>query len=88
MLLQKASIVEGTNVSESDRVARFRQLVDVHYLTESGVEFYAGCLAITSNYLNRIVRQSLGQSTKQYIQNRRIEEAKRLLRYTTRPLIL
>lgn len=86
MLLQKASIVEGTNVSESDRVARFRQLVDEHYLTESGVEFYAGCLAITSNYLNRIVRQSLGQSTKQYIQNRRIEEAKRLLRYTSLPI--
>jgi len=32
------------------------------------------------------VRQSLGKSTKKYIQNRRIEEAKRLLRYTSLPI--
>ncbi len=58
------------------------ELVDEHYLTESGVEFYADKLAVTSNYLNRLVKQNLGQSIKQYIQNRRIDEAKRLLRYT------
>lgn len=82
MLLQKASPSEETVTSENDRVTRFRQLVDKHYLTESGVEFYADKLAVTSNYLNRLVKQNLGQSTKQYIQNRRIDEAKRLLRYT------
>ncbi len=83
MLLQKAAPMEGNTVTETDRVCLFRQLVDEHYLTESGVEFYADKLCITSNYLNRLVRQSLGKSTKQYIQNRRIEEAKRLLRYTS-----
>ena len=82
MLLQKASLSEETVTSENDRVTRFRQLVDKHYLTESGVEFYADKLAVTSNYLNRLVKQNLDQSTKQYIQNRRIDEAKRLLRYT------
>jgi len=50
------------------------------------VEFYAGRLCVTSNYLNRIVRQNLGHSTKQYIQSRRIEEAKRRLRYTDLPV--
>ena len=82
MLLQKASPSEENVTFENDRVTRFRQLVDEHYLTESGVEFYADKLAVTSNYLNRLVKQNLGQSTKQYIQNRRIDEAKRLLRYT------
>ena len=82
MLLQKAAPVEGGTITETDRVSLFRQLVDEHYLTESGVEFYADKLCVTSNYLNRLVRQSLGKSTKQYIQSRRIEEAKRLLRYT------
>ena len=86
MLLQKAASVEGHTVTETDRVARFRQLVDEHFLTEIGVEFYADKLCVTSNYLNRLVRQSLGKSTKQYIQNRRIEEAKRLLRYTSLPI--
>ena len=82
MLLQKATPVEATGISETERVARFRQLVDEHYLVESGVEFYADRLCVTPNYLNKLVRSALGQSTKQFIQNRRIEEAKRLLRYT------
>ena len=82
MLLQKATPIEAAGVSETNRVVRFRQLVNEHYLTESGVDFYADRLCITSNYLNKLVRTTLGQSTKQYIQNRRIEEAKRLLRYT------
>ena len=92
MLLQKATPVEvATAISvspdtRSDRISRFRQLVDEHYLTESGVEFYADRLCVTSNYLNRLVRLALGQSTKQYIQSRRIEEAKRLLRYTDLPV--
>lgn len=86
MLLQKAASVEGNMVTETDRVARFRQLVDEHFLSGIGVEFYADKLCVTSNYLNRLVRQSLGKSTKQYIQNRRIEEAKRLLRYTSLPI--
>lgn len=81
--LQKNSLGQDTG---SDRVSRFRQLVDEHYLTESGVEFYADRLCVTSNYLNRLVRLALGQSTKQFIQNRRIEEAKRLLRYTDLPV--
>ena len=82
MLLQKATLVEATGTSETERVARFRQLVDEHYLVEIGVEFYADRLCVTPNYLNKLVRTALGQSTKQFIQNRRIEEAKRLLRYT------
>jgi len=92
MLLQRATPVEveaAATVGPDtgfDRVARFLQLVDEHYLTESGVEFYADCLCVTSNYLNRLVRLALGQSTKQYIQIRRIEEAKRLLRYTDLPV--
>lgn len=86
MLLQKAIPLETENVAETDRVTRFRHLVDEHFLTESGVGFYASKLCVTSNYLNRLVRQSLGKSTKQYIQNRRIEEAKRLLRYTSLPV--
>lgn len=86
MLLQKATPVEIATICERDRVSRFRQLVDEHFLTESGVEFYAGRLCVASNYLNRLVRQNLGHSTKQYIQSRRIEEAKRLLRYTDLPV--
>ena len=84
MLLQKATPVEARQKENSEaRVARFRELVNEHFRTESNVEFYADCLCITPNYLNKIVKQSLGQSTKEFIQSRRMEEARRLLSYTT-----
>jgi len=84
MLLQKASPVgERKQESNETRVARFRELVNEHFMTETSVEFYADILCVTPNYLNRIVRQTLGQSTKGYIQSRRMEEARHLLRYTS-----
>lgn len=87
MLLQKAAPVEARQRESSEtRVARFRELVNENFMTETGVEFYAGKLCVTANYLNRIVRQALGQSTKGYIQSRRMEEACRLLRYTSLPV--
>ena len=87
MLLQKAiPVAEKKRESSETRVARFRELVNEHFLTETGVEFYAERLCVTPNYLNRIVRQTLGQSTKGYIQSRRMEEARHLLRYTSLPV--
>lgn len=46
------------------------------------VEHYARQLCITSNYLNKIDRQSLSVTAKQYICQKLLEEAKRLLAYT------
>ena len=87
MLLQKATpVAEKKRESSETRMARFRELVNEHFRTETGVEFYAERLCVTPNYLNRIVRQTLGKSTKGYIQSRRIEEARHLLRYTSLPV--
>ena len=85
-LLKKVSINENLSLSRSDRIARFRYLVEEHFLTENSVDFYADQLCITPNHLNRLVQAALGQSTKRYIQCRRIEEAQRLLRYTSLPV--
>ncbi|MCR5520203.1 MAG: AraC family transcriptional regulator [Bacteroidales bacterium] len=60
----------------------FITLVDENYATQHGIEFYADKLCITSNYLNKIVRDKLGKSTKEVISGRILQEAKRLLRYT------
>ncbi len=87
ILLQKAAPVEARQRASSEtRLTRFRKLVNENFMTETGVEFYADKLCVTANYLNRIVRQALGQSTKGYIQCRRMEEACRLLRYTSLPV--
>lgn len=87
VLLQKAFLVEAKKpVNAVSRVARFQDLVNEHFATETGVNFYADKLCVTSNHLNRIVQRTLGQTTKAYIQSRRIDEAKRLLRYTAMPI--
>ncbi|MBQ6770373.1 MAG: helix-turn-helix transcriptional regulator [Bacteroidales bacterium] len=86
-LLQRAVPVESdVPISVESRVVRFQELVNEHFATETGVIFYAEKLCVSPNYLNRIVQRTLGQSTKAYIQSRRIDEAKHLLRYTAMPI--
>lgn len=69
-------------INSSRHISAFTELVDRHFTVEHRTEFYAERLYLTSNYLNELVKQSLGISTKQYIQNRILIEAKRLLQYT------
>ena len=87
VLLQKAFPIETKKpVNAESRVVRFQELVNEHFATETGVDFYADKLCVTPNYLNRIVQRTLGQTTKAYIQSRRIDEAKHLLRYSAMPI--
>lgn len=65
---------------------RFIRLADTFYATHRDVEFYAGRLCITSGYLNRLVGRHLGTTTKQYLNRKLAEEAKRLLAYTPQPV--
>ena len=64
-------------------IDRFQKLAHEHYRDQHDVDYYADKLAITSNYLNKIVRISLDVSTKQYLERLLADEAKRQLRYTT-----
>ena len=64
-------------------ISQFQQLASTYFITEHQVEFYASRLFITSNYLNKIVRLSLGKSTKQYLAQLLMNESKRLLSYTS-----
>ena len=93
MLLQRVPMVEAevtetigrtlTDVPVSRYVDDFVQLVSDHFREQHGTEFYAARLCITPNYLNKIVRQTLGKSAKTYILDQILAEACRLLRYTT-----
>lgn len=64
-------------------IKQFQELASAYFVSEHQVEFYADRLCITSNYLNKIVRHSLGVSTKQYLSQQLLAEAIRMLRYTT-----
>ena len=93
MLLQRVPMVKAevtetigrtlTDVPVSRYVDDFVQLVSDHFREQHGTEFYADRLCITPNYLNKIVRQTLGKSAKTYILDQILAEACRLLRYTT-----
>lgn len=69
--------------SRSRYIDDFLLLVDRHFKTRHDTTYYAGQLCITPNYLNEIVRKSIGITPKCYLRNKIIREAKRLLSYTT-----
>lgn len=64
-------------------VTQFQQLVEHDFRIQHDVEYYADKLCITSNYLNKVVKQTLGMTTKQFILTRIMTEAKRMLDYTS-----
>ena len=67
-------------------IDRFIHLVGTHLKEQHSFQFYADKLCITPNYLNEIITSVMGVSAKQYIQNKVIDEAKRLLAYTDAPI--
>ncbi len=89
MLLHRAEVSDVKSVrlmneiSISRYVDKFTALVNSEYIVHHNVEYYANRLNITSNYLNKIVKQALGTTSKLYIHRLLFEESKRLLSYTT-----
>ena len=71
------------DISISRYIDRFTRLVNENFASEHNAEFYADKLCVTPNYLNKIVKNTLGTTTKLYIQCRIIKEAKKLLTYTS-----
>ncbi|UZR97070.1 AraC family transcriptional regulator [Chondrinema litorale] len=79
-------VLDKTNnrqLSSGEYIYRnFRKLVDKHFFELHKVSDYADQLNITAGHLNSVVKQYLGKSAKEYIQERLILEAKRLLAYS------
>ncbi|WP_455591910.1 AraC family transcriptional regulator [Bacteroides sp.] len=67
-------------------LSKFIRLVATHLKEQHSVQYYADRLCITPNYLNEIVSAAMKVSAKQYIQNKVMDEAKRLLVYTDLPV--
>ncbi|WP_289300395.1 helix-turn-helix domain-containing protein [Xylanibacter muris] len=87
VLLNRAEKVEDSgqpmnDISTSRYINGFIHSVEAEYMMRHEVEYYADKLCITPNYLNKIVRQSLGTTAKAYIHQKLFAEAKRLLSYT------
>lgn len=70
------------NVPISRYVDGFIKAVDIEFMMRHEVEYYASKLCVTPNYLNKVVKQSLGTTAKAYIHQKLYAEAKRMLAYT------
>ncbi|MDR2533843.1 MAG: AraC family transcriptional regulator [Tannerellaceae bacterium] len=60
-------------------VSRFFPILGEHCRRERSVEFYAGKLFITPNYLSRVIRENTGKTVGDWIESHVIAEAKALL---------
>ena len=86
MLLNREYIKTDRAVSfekqQSRHMDHFIQLVDKDFKAHHDTKYYADKICLTPNYLNEIVQKSIGTTPKSYIQNKIIQEAKKLLSYT------
>lgn len=69
-----------------DPVGRIRDYIEAHIETELTREQLGKALFMNPDYVARIFREKQGQSLNDYIRNRRIARAKKLLRETDLPL--
>ena len=61
----------------------FKNLLNKHYAAKHKVSDYADMLAVTADYLNKIVKGITGKSAKDHIQSKIITEAKRALLFSS-----
>lgn len=80
---QNKSALDALSENQNNRhLQGFIKLVEEHYLEIHEVQFYADKLFISTNYLNKIVKELLGTTSKKYILNKIVQEAKNLLSFT------
>jgi len=68
--------------SPGDISSRFQELVERHFRELRSVQQYADMLSVTTDYLGRAVKKSLGITTSEYLLEKALLEAKRLLVFT------
>lgn len=76
---RKQGMVEIKRGADMEIVMLFRDLVDRHFAQQRSIHFYAVQLNITEKQLQRCTAQVLGKPPKEYINERLLLEAKRLL---------
>jgi len=71
-----------SDISENHIIREFKNGVNEAYKTKHATSYYANQLNITPDHLNRIIKNTIGKTAKEYIQSRIITEAKRLLYFS------
>ncbi len=71
-----------TNVFLIDIIKKFSNLVEINFMQQRTVSFYAKQLNVHPNYLNSLIKKHTGKTAKEFIQNRLQIEIKYLLHST------
>jgi AraC-like DNA-binding protein len=81
-LLQNLSGEQDSGNGNKSKIANdIKQYVDEHYQEDTlSVTEIASCTGFSTNYVRLIFKNEIGESISDYIQNKRIEKAKELLR--------
>lgn len=74
---------EISSNTEHHIINKFLHLLEEHYHQHSSVQFYADKLLISPSYLNQVCSRESGRTAGEYIRERILLEAKRLLTLTT-----
>lgn len=89
LLIQKCGLMAKThqsnaslNSSVPELVGLFQEMVEKNFLKMHEVQQYATELAVTPDYLSKVVKKYLGTSCQEYILDKLLLEAKRLLVFT------
>jgi len=64
---------------KNQKIIQYKKLINEHYLLHKTVSDYAHELAVTPNHLNAMCKKQEGKTATQFIQERILLEAKRLL---------
>jgi AraC family transcriptional activator of pobA len=90
LFLQKCAIINqkvvptmaSNNATIPEMVGRFQELVEKNFREMHEVQQYATVLNVSPDYLSKIVKRFLGVQTQEYILDKLLLEAKRLLVFT------
>lgn len=69
--------------NSSETLSRFKESVEGNYRTWHSTSLYAEALGISPDHLNRVIKQLIGKTAKEYIQARLTVEAQRLLTFSS-----
>lgn len=87
-ILLKIIRTEGSNIKKLTRQLdisfRFRELVQQYHIDHKNIQFYAGLLNISENYLNKSVKEVTNKPPKQWINDISILHSQILLQDTSR----
>ncbi len=73
----------NTAIESEDIIGRAKKFVDENYRENIDRDDVAAVAFVTPNYLSKLFRNNMGMNLREYINQLRIEEAKRLLLSTT-----